>query len=167
MPDPRNSATVANLKEQFDLNAAICKKLNEIANGTAQIKQVTGQVNHFMATLTDSAAAKPFKEKGRALIDSMNAVKNELFNEKIQADEDNLRFPLKLEEKIATLNYQLQNADKRPTASMHAVYNDLSRQIDAQLQKLKTILNTKVPEFNNLAGTVQKPPLDAMVKEKE
>ena len=163
IPDPRNSATVADLKEQFELNAAICKKLNAIANGTAQIKQVTEQVNHFIATLTDSVAAKPFKEKGKALIDSMNAVKNELFNEKIQADEDNLRFPLKLEEKIATLNYQLQQSDKRPTAAMHAVYTDLSRQIDAQLQKLKALLDTQVPAFNKLSGTVQKPPLDATV----
>lgn len=163
--DPRNPATVADLKEQFDLNAKICKKLNEIAKANAQIKQVSVQINSFIATITDSATAKPFKEKGKAIIDSIEAVKNELFNEKIQSDEDNLRFALKLEEKIATMNYQLQAADTKPTASMYTVYNSLSAQIDAQLSKLKNILDTKVPEFNKMAGAVQKPPLDINVKE--
>lgn len=163
--DPRNPATAADLKEQFDLNAAICKKLNEIAKANAQIKQVTGQITHFIATIQDSATAKPFKEKGNALIDSMTAVKEALFNEKIQADEDNLRFPLKLEEKIATLNYQLQQADTKPTASMYAVFKNLSAQTDVQLQKLKLILDMAVPAFNKQTSTLQKPPLDAQVKE--
>ena len=163
--DPRNSSTVADLKEQFDLNMLVCKKLNEIAKGNAQIKQVTAQINHFISTLADSAAAKPFKEKGKAIIDSLEAVKNELYNEKIQADEDNLRFPLKLEEKLAGMNYQLQASDTKPTAAMYNVYNSLSARIDIQLQKLKTILDSKVPEFNKLAGTVQKPPLDTQIKE--
>jgi photosystem II stability/assembly factor-like uncharacterized protein len=163
--DPRNPATVADLKEQFELNANICKKLNDIAKANAQVKQVTGQINAFTATITDSAAAKPFKEKGKMIIDSMNAVKNELFDVKILSDEDNLRFPVKLEEKIATLNYELQSADAKPTASMYTVYNSLSTQIDAQLVKLKNILDNYVPEFNKIATGVQKPPLDAKVKE--
>ena len=75
----------------------------------AQIKQVSSQINAFIATISDSATAKPFKEKGKTIIDSMEAVKNELYDEKIQSDEDNLRFPLKLEEKIATLNYQFRH----------------------------------------------------------
>ncbi len=162
--DPRNPATIADLKEQFDLNASICKKLNEIAKGNAQIKQVTEQINTFIATIPDSATAKPFKQKGKAIIDSMDAVKNELFDEKILADEDNLRFPLKLEEKIAILNSLVQASDTKPTASMYTVFNSLSTQTDRQLQKLKNILDANVAEFNKLAGTIQKPPLDAHVK---
>ncbi len=163
--DPRNTSTIEDLKEQFDLNMLVCKKLNEIAKGNAQIKQVTAQINHFIATLTDSVAAKPFKEKGKAIIDSLEAVKNELYNEKIQADEDNLRFPLKLEEKLAGMNYQLQASDTKPTAGMHNVYNSLRERIDVQLQKLKAILESKVPEFNKMAGSVQKPPVDIIVHE--
>jgi photosystem II stability/assembly factor-like uncharacterized protein len=163
--DPRNPATVADLQEQFDLNAKICKKLNEIAKANAQVKQVTEQINLFIAAIADSAVAKPFKEKGKTIIDSMNVVKEALFNEKIQSDEDNLRFPLRLEEKIATLNYQLQQSDSKPTAGMFAVYTSLSAQIDTQLAKLKTILDNSIPEFNKMAGQVQKPPLNIVVKE--
>ena len=163
--DPRNPATVADLKEQFDLNAKICKKLNELSRGTAQIKKVTAGINDFIETITDSATAKSFKEKGKAITDSLDSIKNELFNEKIQANEDNLRFPLKLEEKLATMNYLLQASDTKPTAGMYAVYNSLSAQIDAQLQKLQKLIDTKIPEFNNMAKAIQKQAIDVNVKE--
>jgi len=155
----------AHVIDEDDDDVGFRRSLNEIAKGNAQIKQVTEQVNHFMAAITDSATVRSFREKAKAITDSLDAVKNELFNEKIQADEDNLRFPLKLEEKIALLNFMLQSADSKPTASMHTVYNSLSAQIDIQLLRLKNILDQKVPEFNTLAGSIQKPPLDTRVKD--
>ncbi|HYK47538.1 MAG TPA: hypothetical protein VEV83_20315 [Parafilimonas sp.] len=163
--DPRNPATVSELREQFDLNKKICEELNELSKGTAQIKQVTEQINDFVATLTDSATAKSFKEKAKFITDTLDAIKNELFNEKIQANEDNLRFPLKLEEKLATMNYLLQASDTRPTASMYVVYNSLSAQIDAQLRKLKNVIDTKIPEFNTMAAGLQKKAVDVKVSE--
>ncbi len=163
--DPRNPATVADLKEQFDLNAKICAKLNELNKSTAQIKKVKQQINEFNAAIGDSTKAKPFVAKGKQISDSLDAVKNELFNEKIQANEDNLRFPLKLEEKLATMNSLLQASDSKPTAGMYAVYNSLSKQIDFQLQKLKNIIDTQLPQFNSMAKGVQKEVIDAEVKE--
>lgn len=143
----------------------ICSKLNELSKGTAQIKKVTAQINGFLATITDSITAKLFREKAKVITDSLEAVKDELFNEKIQANEDNLRFPLKLEEKLASMNYLMQASDTRPTASMHTVYNSLSSQIDVQLQKLKIIIDTKVPEFNPMAKAIQKQVIDVNAKE--
>lgn len=154
--DPRNSASMEDLTQQFDLNAGICKKLNELSKGTEQIKKVTAQLNDFLSKITDSVLAKPYKLKAAMIIDSLDAVKNELFNEKIRANEDNLRFPLKLEEKLATMNYLLQSSDTKPTAGMYSVYRSLSSQIDLQLQKLKIIMETKVPEFNLMAKEMLK-----------
>ena len=125
--------------------------MNKIAKAKQTITQITEQINRFNATITDSAKAKPFKMMGQSIIDSMKAIKNNLLNEQIQSDEDNLRFPLRLEEKIATMNYQMQASDTRPTASMHAVYESLSQQIDAEIEKLNSLLAKEVPEFNKMA----------------
>ena len=154
LSDPRNPSSTDDLKAQFDLNAKICSKLNELSKATSTIKKITAQINDFLEKINDSTTAKPFKEKGKAIIHSLDEVKNELFNEKIQANEDNLRFPLKLEEKLATMNYLLQASDTKPTAGMYAVYNSLSGQIDAQLQKLKNMIDTQVPEFNIMAKNI-------------
>ena len=163
--DPRNPATVADLQEQFDLNAAICKKLNEIAHANAQINQVKAQLNSFIAGISDSSEARPFKIKAKALTDELDSIKNELFNEKIQANEDNLRYPVKLEEKIATLNYQLQASDSRPTASMQEVCRAISALIDLQLKKLSDILDKELPAFNEMAKSRKTEVLDSKVKE--
>ena len=138
---------------------------NEIAKANAQIKQVTKQINDFIASIKDSVTAKPFKEKGKLIVDSLTSIKNELFNEKIQANEDNLRFPLKLEEKLASMLYLLQASDTKPTASMYEVYKNLSMLVDIQIQRLKKLLDTKVPEFNSLAAGVQKSVIDMNVKD--
>ncbi len=162
--DPRNPATLADLKEQFDLNAKICIKLNEIAKGTAQVKKIKTQINDFIGAFDDSVKAKPFKDSGKQITDSLDAVKNELFNEKIRANEDNLRFPLKLEEKLATMNGLLQASDTKPTAGMYAVYNSLSSQIDIQLARLKNIIDNKLAAFNTMAKEVQRVAIDPVVK---
>jgi photosystem II stability/assembly factor-like uncharacterized protein len=154
--DPRNAATIADLQEQFDLNLNICKKLNQLSAGTAQIKQITRQVNDFLGSITDSAIAQTLKQEGGQLIKDITAIKDELFNEKIQANEDNLRFPLKLEEKLATMNYLLQLADSKPTKGMYKVYNDLTQKIDLQLQHLQSIISTRIPAFNNKAKSIQR-----------
>ena len=161
--DPRSTTTQADFQEQFDLNAAIVKELNKIAKAKQTITQVTEQINRFNATFTDSSKAKPFKTMGQSLIDSMNAIKNALLNEQIQSDEDNLRFPLRLEEKIATMNYQMQASDTRPTASMHAVYESLSQQIDAQIEKLNALLAKELPAFNKAAAAYQREALSLPV----
>jgi hypothetical protein len=159
--DPRNAASTADLKEQFDLNTKICAKLNEIAKGTAQIKKIKTQIDDFLASLKDSATAKPFKDRGKEITDALDSIKNDLFNEKIQANEDDLRFPIELEEKLATLNAMLQSSDTKPTASMYTVYNSLAALIDIQLKKIKDIVDTKVPAFNTMAEKVQKKAIDA------
>jgi photosystem II stability/assembly factor-like uncharacterized protein len=127
--DPRSSTTQADFQEQFELNAAIVKELNKIAKAKQTITQITEQINRFNATFTDSAKVKPFKTMGQSLID--------------------------LEEKIATMNYQMQASDTRPTASMHAVYESLSQQIDAQIEKLNTLLAKEIPAFNKAAEIYQ------------
>jgi len=63
------------------------------------------------------------------------------------------------------MNYLLQASDTRPTASMYVVYNSLSDQIDAQLQKLKNVIDTKIPEFNSMAAGLQKKAVDVEVTE--
>ncbi|GAC1426358.1 MAG: hypothetical protein NVSMB67_29150 [Flavisolibacter sp.] len=165
LADPRNPASLSDLQEQYDLNKNICAQLNAIARANAQIKKVKTEINNFMSSLPDSATAKSFHPRVKEIVDSLDAVQNELYNEKIKSDEDNLRFALKLEEKIAMLNYQLQAADTRPTASMKLVYNSLGDQINYQLNRLKIIMETKIPEFNKLAKAVQRPPISSPVKE--
>ncbi|MEZ5012914.1 MAG: hypothetical protein R2794_01355 [Chitinophagales bacterium] len=151
--DPRNPATVADLQAQFDLNKKICDKLNEIAAATAQIRSIIAQIDAYAAEEKDAEKRATFVAKGEVVKDSLTAIQERLYNPKVLAYEDNLKFPIQLEEKIAGLNYFLQMADTGPTKTMLAKYNDLNARIQVQLDLLHAIVQNEVPALNKIAGS--------------
>ncbi|MGP8216698.1 MAG: glycosyl hydrolase, partial [Bacteroidia bacterium] len=165
--DPRLHFTSADLQEQFTLSMKIHAKLNEVGKATKKIRSITGQINDFLASFTDSVAAKPYKTAAKSIIDSLAALENTLHNSKIKAGEDALRYPFKLEEKLSAINSVVQAADGMPTESEVAVYNDLSQKIDIQLARLKTIIDQKVVPFNQMATGKKKDVIDLSDKATE
>ncbi|HVM89553.1 MAG TPA: hypothetical protein VMT76_15300 [Puia sp.] len=163
--DPRNKFTTADLQEQFDLAIKVHNKLNEVGKATKQIRYVRDQLNTFVNAIEDSAEAKPFKTSSKPIVDSLTAIEDALYNNKIKAGEDNLRFPMRLEEKLTAVNAAIIGADAKPTAAMYESFNSLSGRIDVQLQKLKLILEKQIPAFNEAAKAKQKPAIDVKVKD--
>ena len=98
---------------------------------------------------TFEAAAKP-------IIDSLTAIEEALVNPKIFAYEDNLKFPIMLEEKLAGLNYFLQMADTGPTKSMHAKYDDLNVRIEVYLKAYRNMVPAEINKLNAIAGAQNK-----------
>ena len=148
--DPRNPSTQEELQAQFDLNMRICEKLNQIALANATIHQVQELVKQAMEEQTDPATQKLIREKGQALIAAMTAIEEQLHNPRILAYEDNLKFPIMLEEKLAGLNWFLQFTDAGPTKSMLDKYADLSARIQVQFDALDALLQKEIPELNAL-----------------
>jgi len=146
--DPRNPATVADLRAQFDMNQRICNKRNQIADATGSIRETRDMINEHIG----EDASEEIKSKGKQLIDALTVIEGELYNPKILAYEDNLKFPIMLEEKLAGLNYFLQMADTAPTKSMYAKYEDLNARIDVQLNALNKLMSTEVKQFTQMVG---------------
>lgn len=163
--DPRTGYTTEDLKQQFDLGIKVHNKINEVAKATKQIRSIKGQLNAFVGTIEDSAEAKPYKEASKPIIDSLTAIEDALHNDKIKAGEDDLRYPMRLEEKLGALNANVIGSEAKPTASMYESYNSLSARVDVQLQKLKAIIDNKIPAFNEAAKTRQKVVIDVKVKD--
>jgi len=163
--DPRNNFTTADLKEQLDLAIKVHNKLNEIGKATKQIRSVRDQLNAFVDKIEDSAEAKPFKTSSKPIIDSLTVIEDALYNNKIKAGEDNLRFPMRLEEKLSGVNAAIIGSDAKPTTGMYESFSSLAARVDVQLQKLKIIIEKQIPEFNEAAKAKQKAAIDVKVKD--
>ena len=150
--DPRNPATQNELQAQFDLNMKINNKVNEISAATKKIRTVKEQITSYLAEESDSAKVKAFKSISDSLLIRLDVIGSELYNEKIVTFYDNLKYPVKTEEKLTALNEFLQTADTGPTKSMLDKYEDLSKRADVQLIKLKKILDEDLNELNKIAG---------------
>jgi photosystem II stability/assembly factor-like uncharacterized protein len=154
--DPRNTYSTTDLQEQFDLAMKIHDKQMEIYKNLQQLKSVRNQVNAFMGSFEDSTKATPYKALAKYIVDSATAIESRLYNQKIKANEDDLRYPVVLGEKLSGLKSVVMAADAKPTASMYASYNSLSQRIDVYLNAWKELLRTKVAEFNEKASGVKK-----------
>jgi hypothetical protein len=165
IPDPRNPFTVADLKEQFDLAIKVHNKLNEIGKATRLIRSVKAQLEALIASFEDSTEAKPFKNAEQPITDSLTTIEDALYNNKIKSGEDDLRFPMRLEEKLCGVNATVLGSDSKPTVAMYESFASLSDRIDLQLGKLKTVVNGAIPKLNEMIKAKQKVIIDTRFKD--
>ena len=94
--------------------------------------------------------SKLVADRAKQVSEELTAVEEALYQTKNRASEDPLNYPIRLNNKLAALYAAVQAADAAPTASQQQVYEDLATGINAQIAKLKQIMETGVPALNKL-----------------
>ena len=77
-------------------------------------------------TLTESATASVIKQ--------MTTIEEALYQVKNQSAQDPLNFPIKLNNRLASLRRSLENGDARPTDGAYQVFKELSAELDGHLE---------------------------------
>jgi hypothetical protein len=147
-PDPRLTTTAAEYEKQLELSLKIRDKLNETHNAIIQIRDVKKQVDDLVKRV--GGQSKPIADAGAALNKKLTEVEETLYQTKNQSSQDPLNFPIRLNNKLAALGGVVSRSETPPNEQSYAVYEDLSAQIDAQLQRLAQIMKTEVPAFNQV-----------------
>ena len=144
--DPRSTATAADLREQFDF-------LIRVRDKTSQANDAVRTIRNVKAQLSDRALKMPankqaaFSRAADAITERLSAVESEIYQVKNQSGQDPLNYPIRLNNKIAALAGVAGGADAKPTSQSYTVYNDLSAQLDRQLQAMRGALVT-LPAIN-------------------
>jgi photosystem II stability/assembly factor-like uncharacterized protein len=164
--DPRLSTTAADYAKQLELDLKIRDKVSETHNAIIQIRDLRRQIDDLVKRVKDQPSYKAVNDAGTALNKNLQSVEEALYQTKNQSNQDPLNFPIRLNNKLAALGGVVGEAEHGPTDQSYAVYEELTTQIDSQLQKLSQILKTEVPAFNqivkeqNIPAVVIKPPAD-------
>ncbi|MEP7128791.1 MAG: hypothetical protein ABI729_07985, partial [Chitinophagales bacterium] len=111
----------------------------------------------YLDNVKDTALAAKFKKFTTPLIDSLTAVKGQLYQYKASAPQDILANPLMLNDKLAGIGSGVAAADTRPSKSSIEAFQDISKRIDVQLEKMKKLFNEKIPEFNKMVDDAKIP----------
>lgn len=146
LKDPRLNTTQEQYLSQLELELQIRDKLNKTQEAILNIRSIRGQVDDLAARVDNKEVAA----KAKALNAELTAVEEALYQTKNKANEDPLNFPIRLNNKMASLLEAIQSADAPPTAQEQQVYEDITTGINAQLKKLDTILTEQVTAFNKL-----------------
>jgi photosystem II stability/assembly factor-like uncharacterized protein len=164
--DPRLSTTAADYAKQLELGLKIRDKVSETHNAVIQIRDLRRQIDDLVKRVKDQPGYKTVNDAGTALNKNLQAVEEALYQTKNQSNQDPLNFPIRLNNKLAALGGVVGEAEYGPTDQSYAVYEELTTQLDSQLQRLGQILKTEVPAFNqlvkeqNIPAVVIKPPSD-------
>jgi ribosome-associated translation inhibitor RaiA len=155
--DPRVHATPADLKKQFDLAMRVRDRVSEANQAVISVRAVRDQINDRLKTVSLSEA----RSSGNALNAKLTEVEEAIYQVRNRSNQDPLNFPIKLNNKIAHLMSVIEDADAAPTDQTYAAFDQLSKELDVQLAKLKTTLTTDLPAFNRILASANAQPVSA------
>jgi hypothetical protein len=136
----------ADIQEQFELALQVRNRTSDANQGVINIRDCTAQIDDRIAAANDSQVT----QQGTELKNALSAVENELYQTRLRSNQDPLNFPIKLNNKIATLRSVIESIDSQPTDQTHEVFDLLEGQLLAQLDRLAEIVASDVPSFNTL-----------------
>ncbi len=152
LKDPRKSETAADYKEAFDFVQKVNKSVTEAHKGINQIRKIRGQINGYVDGIKDTTLAAKFKKEAKPIHTDLDDIEAQLMQPKAKAPQDILAFPVMLNDKIAGLATDVTESDTKPTQVSNQIYDSLKIRLDAQLAKLKVVIEQKVPAFNKLVS---------------
>jgi hypothetical protein len=138
------TVTQADLEAQFALAIRIRDKVTEANNAVIQIRDIAAQVTDRLTKSQDPQ----LKSAGDALSKALSAVEEEIYQVRNQSGQDPLNFPIKINNRIASLNRVVNTGDGRPIANAEPIFNDLVAELKVQTDRLSRVLTTELPAFN-------------------
>ncbi len=147
---PLHDATDADLQAQFDLSIQIRDKVSEANNAVIQIRNIKTQVAD---RLTKSADAG-LKTSGDNLVRALSAVEEAIYQVKNQSGQDPLNFPIKINNRLASLLGVVQSGDGRPIGNAYPIFKDLVAELKVQTDLLAKVMGDQFVKFNTEAKRV-------------
>lgn len=148
--DPRLDTPHEDFVSQFDLHQRINKKLSEVHKGIKRIREVRSTVSGVTSSWSDldSTQTAAIDSIVKQINDTLTYVEDALIQTKAKAFQDLLNYPVKLNNKIATLASVASSADRRPTKQTYDLFDQLSAEADSYLQKLYNVDEKSITELN-------------------
>ncbi|QHN05528.1 glycosyl hydrolase [Granulicella sp. WH15] len=143
--DPRSPGTPEDMAKQLDLALKVEAKLTEANQSVISIRAAKKQLQPYT-----TAGGADVRAKAKSIIEQLSVVENNIYQTKLQANEDALNFPIKLNNKIGSLLGVVQANDIAPTAQSYEVFDDLSAKLKVETDHLNQIVTTDVSSFNKL-----------------
>ncbi len=144
--DPRLTTTPDDYARQLEVALQVHGKLSQANEAVVEIRDVRKQLDEYAGRVKDAKVS----DAAKTLAGKLTAVEEALYQTKNRASEDPLNFPIKLNNKLATLLGGVESSDDPPTLQDTQVYEELASQVNVQLETLKKLMSTDLAAFNKL-----------------
>jgi hypothetical protein len=153
--DPRlKGVTTADLVEQFGLASRIRDRTSEANEAVIQIRDVRVQLEERLEGSSDQGVIAD----GGRLLEEMTEVEEAIYQTKNRSNQDPLNFPIRLNNRLASLRRSVETGDAKPTDGAYAVFEELSGELDGHLGRLGGLLGERLADLNGkIAATGAEP----------
>ncbi|QNL52013.1 glycosyl hydrolase [Olivibacter sp. SDN3] len=129
--DPRlKGVSEADVMEQFKLAIDLRNKTSLANEAVIKIRKM-------------KAAMEANKEKHRKMLDQLSSIEEALYQVRNQSAQDPLNFPIKLNNRLASLWRSVETGDAKPTAGAYQVTEELTEELNTYLSQLDTLFSSK------------------------
>ena len=148
--------TDADLQAQFEMAIRIRDKVSEANEAVIDIRNVKAQVADRIKRADDAA----LKGAGDRLVTNAADVEDDVYQVQNQSGQDPLNFPIKINNRLASLLRAVSAGDGRPTSNIPEIFSIQSGQLKVQTDRLAQVWKTDLAAFNKEAARLKLPPVD-------
>jgi photosystem II stability/assembly factor-like uncharacterized protein len=148
LADPRAESTLADMKQQFDFIKEVNETMDNAHKSIKKIRTINGKLDAFMKQYKGDENVKDLVEKAKSLKEQFSEIEKALYQTKNRSGQDPLNFPIRLNNKLGHLNSLVSMGDFAPTEQDVAVKNELTKQINDQLDKFNALVDKEIAVFN-------------------
>ncbi|WP_153796355.1 VPS10 domain-containing protein [Foetidibacter luteolus] len=131
--DPRlQGVTEADAQAQFKLAMQVRDKTTEANEAVIHIRSIKENIK--------KAGAETANKK---ILADLSAVEESLYQVKNQSSQDPLNYPIKINNRLASLQRSIETGDAKPTDGAYKVFGELSAELDGYLATLNSLLQNK------------------------
>ncbi len=152
--------TQADLEAQFALAIRIRDKVSEANNAVIRIRDLKSQVADRLGKSQDPQ----LKAVGDSLTANLSAVEEEIYQVRNQSGQDPLNFPIKLNNRLASLLGVVDRGDGRPIGNAEPIFTDLSAELKVQTDRLQHVLDADLSKLNEQLKRLGLEPVTTEVK---
>lgn len=183
LKDPRIKTTPEQFQAQFKTLLSIRDKLSEVHLTIKKIRKLRAQIAALKARLpkkktsekkTESAPAKkgdsakipnsakagkksPLELLAQEMLKKLDAIEKALYQTKNRSPQDPLNYPIKLNNRLSALGSAIATGDNPPTDQALQLKAELTKAIDKELGKFKSIAENDVKTLNELVHKAKVP----------
>ena len=149
LADPNYKCSQDDYEAQLAFLLKIQGKFNDVIKKIKDIRAAKQQLNEFVSRQGKSCPAE-VKETADVLTKSLTAVEEKLHQTKAKSGQDVLNFPIRLDDKLSGVFDMANSGNMAPSKQSIAVFAELSKQVDAEFEKVNSIFNVGLQAFNKL-----------------
>ncbi len=152
---PLRPISDADLQFQYTLASRIRDKVNEANLAVIRIRRIKTDI----ADRIKDAPAE-VRSAGEQLAKALSTVEEDVYQVKNQSGQDPLNFPIKTNNRLASLLRVAVSGEGRPTGNVEPIFNELVAELKAETDRLEKTISDQLPPFNNMLQRIKKTPVE-------